>query len=649
MAWISWSRTWATTRRTTTSRRPLRCSSKIVRWRRMYLLLQADQRLCKTTKIYLLLARLQELPICETIWTDIEPGTQSNIAYPVAKRLTTLLRHGQLPREEDGAIEFWRLKDCLRNEFENSQHWSDEMWKSKMAGGGGKKKWFQYCTDPSGQEILHLWAFQGHSGRNLIDPSLQDNVSIPNNFFEYIHHIGCAIKLHSITNSGSIPEDKIWAKDRRCSLRLWILWTKNTKIQITLTWKLNVFHGTSRKSGKDIKTGCIGSIYSLLNGKDWSSIKQYRTQSSFTTHSRLLVSRKLLWWNLEKSFSRKHIRHLDLLQRFPLKIIGWKNWIQKLLEVVLVEPVLCSCTVGDITACDSRHDIDIHLIHRRLGPKSDQRENNSHPCAQRTLHPFCVVFHTCMVAELVFLELGYWSIPGIAVLGYRVAMASAQEVEMLRRQLDELTAQMIEVRQQSSSTAMKTAVSGLAEAVRTMGQSVSKPRPEDMRVGKPEPYAPGQRLCRLGFHIQRIRGYARSCLSIFAENSETITNSGDGDSTTRTAVCTLLYLLTMLTRKGARKVVRKAGNNGFEAYRQLCLMYGTSDQEGSTGLFVQIMNDLQVWFQDWRRGRPSERISGTGKTIPWGERYRSRSRQVKKACIVLEHAWASEDTSSVEC
>ena len=51
---------------------------------------------------------------------------------------------------------------------------------------------------------------------------------------------------------------------------------------------------------------------------------------------------------------------------------------------------------------------------------------------------------------------------------------------------------------------------------------------------------------------------------------------------------TLLYL-TMLTQKGARKVVRKAGNNGFEAYRQLCLMYGTSDQEGSTGLFAQIM------------------------------------------------------------
>ena len=71
-------------------------------------------------------------------------------------------------------------------------------------------------------------------------------------------------------------------------------------------------------------------------------------------------------------------------------------------------------------------------------------------------------------------------------------MASAQEVEMLRRQLDELTAQMIEIRQQSSNTAMNAAVTGLMEVVRTMGQSVSKPRPEDMRVGKPEPYAPGK-------------------------------------------------------------------------------------------------------------------------------------------------------------
>ena len=35
-------------------------------------------------------------------------------------------------------------------------------------------------------------------------------------------------------------EDKIWAKDRRCSSRLWILWTKNTKILVQSTWKHRV-------------------------------------------------------------------------------------------------------------------------------------------------------------------------------------------------------------------------------------------------------------------------------------------------------------------------------------------------------------------------------------------------------------------------
>ena len=137
----------------------------------MYLLLRADQtakaKPRRRTSAY---SFTRTVPISERFWTDIEPETYSPIAYPVSKQLSTLLRHGHQPREDGGAIEFWRLKDYLRNEFEYSQHWSDEMWKSKMAGGGGNKKRFQYCTDPSGQEILYLRALQGHSGRNPIDP-----------------------------------------------------------------------------------------------------------------------------------------------------------------------------------------------------------------------------------------------------------------------------------------------------------------------------------------------------------------------------------------------------------------------------------------------------------------------------------------------
>ena len=87
--------------------------------------------------------------IGERKWTDIEPEDYSPIDYPMSKQLSTLLRHGDLPREEDGAIEFWRLKEYLGYEFLYSQHWSDEKWRSTMAKGGGNKKRYQYCTDPS--------------------------------------------------------------------------------------------------------------------------------------------------------------------------------------------------------------------------------------------------------------------------------------------------------------------------------------------------------------------------------------------------------------------------------------------------------------------------------------------------------------------
>ena len=57
------------------------------------------------------------VPILERIWIYIEPGAQFDQAYSVAKRINTLLRHGELLRKDDGAIEFWRLKDDLRNKF----------------------------------------------------------------------------------------------------------------------------------------------------------------------------------------------------------------------------------------------------------------------------------------------------------------------------------------------------------------------------------------------------------------------------------------------------------------------------------------------------------------------------------------------------
>ena len=78
------------------------------------------------------------------------------------------------------------------------------VWKACLSAGGGAKRRYQYCTDLSGT-IVDLRALQGHSGRNLIDPALQNNVVIPSKFFQQIYHIGCAFNLHSIINSGLIP------------------------------------------------------------------------------------------------------------------------------------------------------------------------------------------------------------------------------------------------------------------------------------------------------------------------------------------------------------------------------------------------------------------------------------------------------------
>ena len=143
-------------------------------------------------------------PVGERTWTDVALGECSPTNHAVSEKLIHPLRHGSLFRENDGAIEFWRIKDNLQDHFLHCYHWSDGKWKSSMEGGEGNKKRFQYCLDSSGA-ILYLRALQGHLGLNFIDPSLQDNVKIPDGFFEYNNHVGCAISEHSITNSGLIP------------------------------------------------------------------------------------------------------------------------------------------------------------------------------------------------------------------------------------------------------------------------------------------------------------------------------------------------------------------------------------------------------------------------------------------------------------
>ena len=85
-----------------------------------------------------------------------------------------------------------------------------------LAKGGGQKKRFQYCLNPHSSKLfLYFRAHQGHSGNNLLDPALQENVLLPEDFTEYIYHVGNVSDIYSIIKSGLIPGGKSLKGERQ--------------------------------------------------------------------------------------------------------------------------------------------------------------------------------------------------------------------------------------------------------------------------------------------------------------------------------------------------------------------------------------------------------------------------------------------------
>ena len=97
-----------------------------------------------------------------------------------------------------------RVKFHLRDHHLQIQNWSDDRWIACLVAGGGSKRRYQYCSDHLGS-IIYLRALQGHSGGNLIDLTLQDNVLIGPEIFLYIYHVGINFNLYSIISNGLIP------------------------------------------------------------------------------------------------------------------------------------------------------------------------------------------------------------------------------------------------------------------------------------------------------------------------------------------------------------------------------------------------------------------------------------------------------------
>ena len=90
-------------------------------------------------------------------------------------------------------------------------------WRLKIFSGKGglPKKRFQYCLNPnSSKHFLHFRAIQGHAGGNLVDPALQDNALLPEDFTEYTYHIWNKSETHSINQRWVDPRRKKSQKEK---------------------------------------------------------------------------------------------------------------------------------------------------------------------------------------------------------------------------------------------------------------------------------------------------------------------------------------------------------------------------------------------------------------------------------------------------
>ena len=92
---------------------------------------------------------------------DIELGNYYSLsAYEVSKKVIHLLRHSQqVQQEEDGAVQFWKIKEHLQSQFSQIPHWPDDRWKACFEAGGGAKRINQYCNNVSGK-IVYVRALQ---------------------------------------------------------------------------------------------------------------------------------------------------------------------------------------------------------------------------------------------------------------------------------------------------------------------------------------------------------------------------------------------------------------------------------------------------------------------------------------------------------
>ena len=249
---------------------------------------------------------LVSIPYRERKWMDVDPGKFSQGCFEVSQFMIRLLWHDySVHREDDGAVRFDDLAEKFKSRFgvlRNGQFKLGELSWQKRRRTEGKVS----VLLESSKHFLYLRAIQGRSGGTLVDPTLQDNVLLPDDFAEYIYHIGNAHDMHSTIQSGLLPGGKSLKGGQEFSFFTADVHPISIKKKFNTIW-INREMRCTRTFGEFTKILYTGAIWNSHRDKDCSSIKHDPTQSLFSTHYLRYVLRKQYTWRLEKKMFAKYI------------------------------------------------------------------------------------------------------------------------------------------------------------------------------------------------------------------------------------------------------------------------------------------------------------------------------------------------------
>ena len=265
-----------------------------------------------------------------------------NIRSPIfqcRQKLINLLRHGHnmYLEKDDGASWILENKRLSSGFFLCTLNIGlTERWKSTMARGGGNKKKISvlyWCL----QETICL---PPSSSRSFRTQSCWSFITwqcdwFRSDFFQYdLSRWMCNQSYSPFINSGLIPGGQILSKRQTVfflpvdpmdkeSQGSW-----DDRLGSTASCTVHAY-----SMGRNIKTQFFGVDIKLAH---WERIQVLSDSIECNHPSRntpsLLYPESCSDGKWRNHIRKKYMNHLDRLRRFPWEMIGWRNWVQKLLD-----------------------------------------------------------------------------------------------------------------------------------------------------------------------------------------------------------------------------------------------------------------------------------------------------------------------------